>query len=446
MHNSWNLLNKLQQKIYITVKFKFWVSHFIALLWMAFSVIISFPWIHDLAKIVTYPIAIAIISGISYIPGYLNAFLIISLLFDKQPKFKNENPTEPVTILIAAFNEEKRIYNTLKYIKNQDYHGKITILVIDNASNDQTVAEVNRAIDELQLNIKLLHEKRRGKFYALNYGLQWVKSNYVITLDADTILHSSAVRNLIARIESSPNDVAAVAGSVLVRNSRDNLWTKIQEWDYFLGIASIKRLQGLYQGTLVAQGAFSIYRIKDLKEIGGWPNAIGEDIVVTWRLLEKKRKVYFEPLAVAFTDVPTSLLQFIRQRSRWARGMIEGLQAIKPWEQPQLYTKYLTGVNLIMPFIDITYTLFWIPGLILALFGHYWIVGPMTLLVLPLTLISFGVLYLYQKRFVFRPLNLKIRNNTIGFICFILFYQIIMSPVSTYGYIQEFLKMERKWK
>ncbi|WP_268884748.1 hypothetical protein [Heyndrickxia sporothermodurans] len=43
---------------------------------MAFSVIISFPWIHDLAKIVTYPIAIAIISGISYIPGYLNAFLI----------------------------------------------------------------------------------------------------------------------------------------------------------------------------------------------------------------------------------------------------------------------------------------------------------------------------------------------------------------------------------
>lgn len=446
MRNSWNLLNKLQQKIYITVKFKFWVSHFVALLWMAFSIIISLPWIYDLAKIVTFPIAIAIISGISYIPGYLNSFLIMSLLFDKQPEFKNEDPIEPVTILIAAFNEEKRIYTTLKYIKNQDHRGKITILVIDNASNDQTVAEVKRAMEELQLDIKLLREKRLGKFYALNFGLQQVKTNYVITLDADTIIHSSAVRNLIARIESSPYDVAAVAGSVLVRNSRDNIWTKIQEWDYFLGIASIKRLQGLYQGTLVAQGAFSIYRTKNLKEIGGWPNAIGEDIVVTWRLLEKKKKVYFEPLAVAFTDVPASLPHFIQQRSRWARGMIEGLQAIKPWEQPQIYTKYLTGVNLIMPFLDITYTLFWIPGLILALFGHYWIVGPMTLLVLPLTLISFGILYLYQKRFVFRPLNLKIRNNIVGFICFILFYQIIMSPVSTYGYIQELFKMERKWK
>lgn len=79
------------------------------------------------------------------------------------------------------------------------------------------------------------------------------------------------------------------------------------------------------------------------------------------------------------------------------KGMIEGLKAIKPWEQPLVYTKYLTGVNLIMPFMDIIYTLFWIPGLVLALFGHYWIVGPMTVLVLPLTLISFGILYFYQK-------------------------------------------------
>ena len=62
----------------------------------------------------------------------------------------------------------------------------------------------------------------------------------------------------MARIKSSPEDVCAVAGSMLVRNSRDNWLSKIQEWDYFLSIASIKRMQGLYQGTLVAQGAFSL--------------------------------------------------------------------------------------------------------------------------------------------------------------------------------------------
>src|SRR4029078_13531218 len=84
---------------------------------------------------------------------------------------------------------------------------------------------------------------------------------------------------------SAPPDTVAVAGSVLVCNSRDNLLTKMQEWDYFLGIAAVKRVQGLYQSTLVAQGAFSLYRTERVREIGGWPDAIGEDIVVTLRLM-----------------------------------------------------------------------------------------------------------------------------------------------------------------
>lgn len=53
-----------------------------------------------------------------------------------------------------------------------------------------------------------------------------------------------------------------------------------------------------------------------------------------------------------------------------------------------LYIKYLNSVNLIMPYLDFIYTFCWIPGLILAFWGIYWIVGPMTLLVLPLTFIS----------------------------------------------------------
>ena len=66
---------------------------------------------------------------------------------------------------------------------------------------------------------------------------------------------------------------------MLVRISRANLLTRMQEWDYYLGIAAVKRLQGLFQSTLVAQGAFSIYRTERVRAIGGWPDAIGEDIV-----------------------------------------------------------------------------------------------------------------------------------------------------------------------
>ncbi|WP_332238315.1 glycosyltransferase family 2 protein [Sporolactobacillus sp. KGMB 08714] len=432
-------------RLYFSITAKFWISHLLSICWVTFSIYISLPWLEDLSQIITFPGALFVITGIAYVPGYMNAFLIASLLFDRQPAFKNIHPADPVTLLIAAHNEEDTILNTLRYVSRQDYDGEMTIIVINNNSSDRTDDEVLRAEKELGINVLVLHEKIPGKFNALNHGLVHVTTPLVITLDADTLLHRSAVRFLVARLESSPPEVCAVAGSMLVRNSRETIWTRIQEWDYFLGIASIKRLQGLYQGTLVAQGAFSLYRTECIREIGGWPDAIGEDIVLTWRLLQKKWKVYFEPLAVAFTDAPTKLKEFVIQRARWARGMIEGLREIKPWHQPQLYTKYLTGINLIMPYLDFTYTFCWIPGLILACFGYFWIVGPLTILVLPLTLISFGLLYSYQKYAVFRKLHLSIRKNFLGFILFILIYQLIMSPVSVWGYLQEFFGSKRIW-
>ncbi|PGL69510.1 glycosyltransferase [Bacillus sp. AFS055030] len=439
-------IHKKRNRYYLTVNKKFWFSHFVSFSWLLFSIYLSIPWVKDLSDVVTMPVAIIIIGGIAYIPGYMSTFLVISLLLDKQPNFKNEFPNDPVTVLVAAYNEEGAIFNTLKYISNQDYTGEIKVIVINNNSTDATDREVMRAKKEFKSNITLLHQPKPGKFHALNLGLEYVETPYVITLDADTLIHPSAIRYLVSRIKSSPSDVSAVAGSMLVRNSRETFWTKIQEWDYFLGIASIKRLQGLYQGTLVAQGAFSLYKTDCVKEVKGWPDAIGEDIVLTWRLLQKQWKVYFEPLAVAFTDAPTTFGHFAKQRSRWARGMVEGLIEIKPWQQPQVYTKYLTGINLMMVYLDFIYTVCWIPGLILAFFGINLIVGPMTLLVLPLTFFSYSILYFYQKNYVFRNLNLRIRNNRIGFLFFLLCYQMIMSPVSLYGYIQEFFKLKRVWE
>ncbi|KAF0819916.1 Glycosyl transferase, family 2 [Bacillus sp. ZZV12-4809] len=435
-----------RKKLYVSINKKFVFSHLVSALWMVFSIYLSLPWLKDLSEIVTLPISIFIIGGIAYVPGYMNAFMVMSLLLDRQPSFKNADPDKEVTMLIAAFNEEKTIFQTLSYVASQDYHGKIKVIVINNGSADHTHREVERAQRELNLTIDILNEPKAGKFNALNRGLEHVTTEYVITLDADTLLHPSAVRFLVSRMESSPEEVGAVAGSMLVRNSRENLLTKTQEWDYYLGIASIKRLQGLYQGTLVAQGAFSLYKADSVRQVNGWPDAIGEDIVLTWRLLQIEWKVYFEPLAVAFTEVPSSLSHFAKQRSRWARGMIEGLNEIKPWKQPQIYTKYLTGVNLIMPYLDMVYTFFWIPGLILAFFGYFWIVGPTTLFVLPLTILSYGILYLYQKHYVFKNLNLKVRKNVLGFFTFILFYQMIMSPISVFGYIQELFKLKRVWQ
>src|SRR3546814_17220536 len=69
------------------------------------------------------------------------------------------------------------------------------------------------------------------------------------------------------------------------------LFRSVQEWDYFHGIAAVKRMQSMYHGTLVAQGAFSLYDRKALEDVGGWPECVGEDIVVSWALLERGHRI-----------------------------------------------------------------------------------------------------------------------------------------------------------
>jgi len=440
-----NKINLFHKKIYIKVPYKFLLSHLIAFSWMIFSIYVSLPWINDLGMIVTKPAAILIIAGIGYIPGYINAFIVTSLLMDRQPRFLETSPNDEVTIIIACKNEERNIANTLRYISNQDYDGTINVIVVDNGSTDNTFYSAKAAGEELSLNLQVLYEEKPGKYNALNKALDYITTEYTVTLDADTLLHKSAIRYIVSRIKSAPKEVCAVAGTVLVRNSRENFIAKLQEWDYFLGIASIKRMQGLYQGTLVAQGAYSLYRTEALRFMEGWPDAIGEDIVLTWNFLKHDLKVYFEPLAVAFTDVPITLKHLSRQRSRWARGMLEALKIVKPWQHPIFYVRYLTGINLVMPYLDFVYTFCWMPGLILAVFGKFWVVGPFTLFVMPLALFQNFILYRYQRH-VFKRLGLRVRRNILGFVVYVLMYQMIMSPMSIIGYSQEILNLRRKWK
>jgi len=231
---------------------------------------------------------------------------------------------------------------------------------------------------------------------------------------------------------------------VLLRNSRLNLVTRVQEWDYFHGIAAIKRLQSLFQGTLVAQGAFSLYRTEVLRELGGWPECVGEDIVLTWAMLNRGDRVGYCEDAVTFTNAPTTWRQFIRQRQRWSRGLIEAFKAY-----PQLlFRRRMSTIfiwwNLLFPYMDLVYTLFFLPGLLLALFGCYWLAGPMTLLVLPLAFVVNYLMFYIQSQ-MFRAQGLKVRRNPVGFVMYALFYGFVLQPGCVVGYLSELLNLRKRW-
>jgi biofilm PGA synthesis N-glycosyltransferase PgaC len=214
-------------------------------------------WYRDLSSIIGSFPAMFAIGGIALVPGFMNAFLAVSLLLDRRPARRAPAHYPGLSILVAAYNEAASIGETLESIAKAGYPGDLEVIVIDDGSVDAT-ADI--AATHFCPRLRLLRQPRNlGKSAALNWGLAEARFDLIVTLDADSFLYRDALTRLVERYLSDPPSTRAVAGTVLVRNSRRNWVTGVQEWDYFHGIAAIKRVQSLYQGTLVAQVAFSIY-------------------------------------------------------------------------------------------------------------------------------------------------------------------------------------------
>jgi biofilm PGA synthesis N-glycosyltransferase PgaC len=429
--------------LYLSVRWKFSIALLVATLWAVFSFLAARAWLADLSGMFGAVAAHLAIFGIAIIPGFMNAFLVVSLLLDRRPGIQASPGNMPgITILVAAYNEEASIASTIESLARQHYPGPMEVIVINDGSTDGT-AMVLATLHYRWLQVLNL-ATNGGKAHALNVGLERARFHLTITVDGDSYLYRNALRNLVGRYLSDPPGTRAVAGAVLVRNSRVNLVTAAQEWDYFHGIAAIKRLQSLYQGTLVAQGAFSVYQTDTLRELGGWPHTVGEDIVLTWNLLEHGHRVGFAENACVFTNAPTTWTQFVRQRQRWSRGLIEAFKA--HWRllfKPRMVTLFIWW-NLLFPYMDLAFTLAFVPGVVLALFGIYWIAGPLTLLLLPLAALVNYVMFRIQSR-MFTQQGLHVRRNVVGFLFYALCYSFVLQPACVIGYLQEVLNRSKSW-
>jgi biofilm PGA synthesis N-glycosyltransferase PgaC len=431
-------------RLYLTVRQRFVLATGMSCAWLAISAALAQPWAVQLGGVIGDELAWAVIALLALVPGFLNAHLFSSLLLDRQRPLANVEKLPAVTVLIAAWNERGSIAGTLQALSRVRYPGPWAVIVVDDGSSDGT-SDATRACRDLVPYLRVVRVPHRGKAAALNIGLELVQTPVLVTIDADTALHPDALRRVVTRLITAPRDTAAVAGSVLARNSRANFLTRIQEWDYLLAIGSVKRQQALYQGTLVAQGAFSAYKTEAVRAARGWPFCIGEDIVLTWALQKAGHRIGFEPTAIAFTTVPSDVRRFVRQRRRWARGMIEGLARHGDllWRRPRL-TGFFVFIDALFPLLDTAYALLFLPGIALALFGYYFIAGPMTLLVIPLVLLVTAAMRRRQDE-VFSELGLRYRRNRLGFLAYVVGYQAVLAPIAVFGYAQELLRLPKRW-
>ena len=234
-----------------------------------------------------------------------------------QPELKNY---PKVSLIIPAYNEEKVIKKTLESMIETKYPRK-EIIFVDDGSTDKTL-EVAK---EFKNEILVLHKDNGGKASALNYGMIYAKGEIIVVVDADTIIGRNSLKEIVKGFEIDPH-VAAVAGNIKVRN-RVNWITKCQALEYLTGIQVIRRAFDRFGSITVVPGALGAFRKSCVSGTGAYgKETIVEDFDQTIKLLKAGLITQGSVKAVAYTEAPQSIGDFVKQRRRWYRGNIQVLK------------------------------------------------------------------------------------------------------------------------
>lgn len=232
--------------------------------------------------------------------------------------------TPSVSIIVPAYNEEVVIDGTIRNLLDLDYPD-YEVIIVDDGSTDNTYRRARTWVERYpDKKLKVISKKNEGKALALNHGIKQATGNIIFCMDGDSQLRRDSLRWVVRHFVDP--SVGAVAGNVKVINRR-NLWTNLQTLEYIEGLNLVRRFQGFFRIVNIIPGPCGAFKKSMLKEVGFYANdTFAEDCDVTLRILSKGWKVCYEPRAVSLTEAPEGLLDLIKQRYRWTRGVIQAVR------------------------------------------------------------------------------------------------------------------------
>ncbi|MBP7359457.1 MAG: glycosyltransferase [Prevotella sp.] len=227
-----------------------------------------------------------------------------------------------VSIIVPAYNEEVNAVSSLTNLLEQDYPN-MDIIFVDDGSTDGTYKCVKDALEGIA-KVKILTKINGGKASALNYGIEHTDAEYVVCIDADTKLYHDAVSILMRHFFSDKDcKVGAVAGNVKVGNKR-NILTLWQSIEYTTSQNFDRMAYSSINAITVVPGAIGAFRKQAIEDAGGLSiDTLAEDCDLTIRVLKAGYLVENENRAVALTEAPEKLKQFVKQRTRWSFGVMQ---------------------------------------------------------------------------------------------------------------------------
>ena len=225
----------------------------------------------------------------------------------------------PVSVVIAAYNEEKVIARTVESILRNGYDD-LELVIVDDGSHDATLEVLRRNFGD-RPNVRILSQPNGGKSSALNNAIAHARYDLLIALDADTIFRAGTIGKLVRHFADS--QVGAVSGNARVGNR--NRWiTRFQSIEYIYGFNLDRRALDFLNAITVVPGAAGAWRKDLIVKLGGFgDDTLVEDTDLTLKIRRAGYQIRYEEEGVAFTEAPEDTRGLAKQRFRWAFGTLQ---------------------------------------------------------------------------------------------------------------------------
>lgn len=216
-----------------------------------------------------------------------------------------------VSVNLVTWNGEKFIKDCLQSVFNQTFKD-FDLLIIDNNSTDDTLAIINEMYPHLRV---VKNRENLGFAKAHNQAIHWSKSDFVLALNQDVVLHPDYLRSLVEFFDQNPQ-AGSASGKILrlqdgMQTSYiDTLGLKIQKNHRVVEIAAGELDSGQYEAVEEVFGvsaALAMYRRKALQSIEYQKEFFDEDffcykedVDLSYRLRYAGWEAFYQPLAVAY--------------------------------------------------------------------------------------------------------------------------------------------------
>ncbi|MBM3183779.1 MAG: glycosyltransferase [Chlamydiae bacterium] len=269
-----------------------------------------------------------------------------------------------ICFIVPMYNEKENIFDTLKSILNLTYRYK-RIIAVNDGSEDATMDVLIKNFELLPIpllhsenietakvrkiyqskthpEIIVIDKEHRGKFDAINAGLNACTDPFFLVADADSFIDDPSFQALIRPIFFD-EDTVGVGATIRIRNGCFFRYNQIDSKgfpdQYLSGMQGAEYLRTFYMrqgldwvgGNFLIAGAFSVFSTPLIRKLGGFCNTAGEDVEIVVRihraLKESKLpyKIVYLPDPVSWTEAPSTWRSLARQRIRWHFGLLESI-------------------------------------------------------------------------------------------------------------------------